>query len=78
MVGGIRTCLKVSSVPMDFFKFLSTEFAACSKPPSRDNHRKASYPRTQQRDQGADRTQIKRRLYQKNDAASPTTLAPIL
>jgi len=26
-----------------------TEFAACSKPPSRDNHRKAPYPRTQQR-----------------------------
>jgi len=25
---------------------LTTEFAACSKPPSRDNHRKASYPRT--------------------------------
>ena len=28
------------------------EFAACSKPPSRDNHRIASYRRTQQRDQG--------------------------
>ena len=28
----------------DFFEFLSTEFAAC-KPPSRDNHRKASHPR---------------------------------
>ena len=35
---------------MDFFKFSSTEFAAYSKPPSRDNCRKASYPRTQQRD----------------------------
>jgi len=32
-----------------FLWFLSTKFAACSKPPSRDNHRKASYPRTQQR-----------------------------
>ena len=42
-----------SNVPVDFFEFLSTKFAACSKPPSRDNHRKASYPRTQQRDQGA-------------------------
>ena len=38
------------NVPVDFFEFLSTKFAACSKPPSRDNHRKASYPRTQQRD----------------------------
>jgi len=26
----------------------STEFAACSKPTSRNNHRKAPYPRTQQ------------------------------
>ena len=36
---------------MDFFELLSTKFTACSKPPSRDNYRKASYPRTQQRDQ---------------------------
>jgi len=28
---------------------LTTEFAACSKPPSRDNHRKTPYPKTQQR-----------------------------
>ena len=42
-----------SNDPVDFFEFLSTEFAACSKPTSRDNDRKASYPRTQQRDQGA-------------------------
>ena len=42
-----------SNVHVDFFKFFSIEFAACSKPPSRDNHRKASYPKTQQRDQGA-------------------------
>ena len=35
------------------FDFLPRKFAACSKPPSRDNHRKASYPRTHQRDQGA-------------------------
>ena len=38
---------------VDFFKFLPTEFAACSKPPSRDNYRKTSYPRTKERDQGA-------------------------
>ena len=35
------------------FDFFPRKFAACSKPPSRDNHRKASHPRTQQRDQGA-------------------------
>ena len=35
------------------FNFFPRKFAACSKPPSRDNYRKASYPRTQQRDQGA-------------------------
>jgi len=29
-----------------FLWLLTTKFAACSKPPSRDNHRKASYPRT--------------------------------
>ena len=34
------------------FDFFPRKFAACSKPPSRDNHRKASYPRTQRRDQG--------------------------
>ena len=34
------------------FDFLPRKFAACSKPPSRDNYRKASYPRTQQGDQG--------------------------
>jgi len=31
-----------------FFWLLTTKFAACSKPPSRDNHRKAPYSRTQQ------------------------------
>ena len=41
------------NVPVDFFEFLSTEFAACSKPPSKDNYRKAVYPRTQKPDQGA-------------------------
>ena len=34
-------------------KFLKTEFAAYSKPTSRDDHRKAYYPSIQQRDQGA-------------------------
>ena len=53
MLGGNCTCLRVSNVPVDFFEFLSTEFAACLEPPSRDNHRKASYSRTQERDQDA-------------------------
>ena len=35
---------------LGILEFLSTKFAACWKPPSQDNHRKASYPRTQQRD----------------------------
>ena len=80
VIGGIHTYLGVSTdpnIPVDFFEFLSTKFAACSKPPSRDNHRKASYPRMQQRDQGAGWTQImrsgsswKRRLYPFGHAAS--------
>ena len=49
-----------SNDPVDFFEFLSTEFAACSKPPSRDNHRQVSHPKTQQRDQGMGCTQIMR------------------
>jgi len=32
-----------------FLWLFTTEFAACLKSPSRDNHRKAPYPRTQQR-----------------------------
>ena len=38
---------------MFLWVFLSTEFPTCLTPPSRDNHRQASYLRTQQRDQGA-------------------------
>ena len=55
VIGGIRICLGISDDPM-FLRISSnsfTEFAACSKRPRRDNHRKASYPRTQQQDQGA-------------------------
>ena len=59
---------KSSKVPGDFSEFLSTEFAACSKPPGKDNHLKASYPSTHQRG----RVQIKPRLCnqgsRKNDA----------
>ena len=47
------------NVLVNFFKFLSTEFAACSKPPNRDNHRKASYPKTQQRDQSKIKVVVK-------------------
>ena len=32
---------------LSLFDFLSTEFAACSKPASRDGHKKVSYPKTQ-------------------------------
>ena len=39
--------------PLRFLCTTSFLFAVCSKPPSRDNHRKLPYPRTQQRDQGA-------------------------
>ena len=35
------------NVTVDFFEFLSTEFNACSKQPSRDRHCKVSYPRMQ-------------------------------
>ena len=38
-----------SDVSVNYLKFLSTEFVAYLKSPSGDNHRKASYPRTQQR-----------------------------
>ena len=38
---------------MDVFELLPNEFTACSKLLSRDNHRKAFYPRTQQRSQTA-------------------------
>ena len=52
--GRILTRLEVdgiASFPIDFFP---RKFAACSKPPSRDKHRKPSCPRTHQRDQGVD------------------------
>ena len=41
-----------SNVPVDFFSNVVHWIAACSKPQNRDtgNHRKVSYPRTQQRD----------------------------
>ena len=35
---------QILNVPVVFFEFLFTEFAAYSKPPSRHNHLKASYP----------------------------------
>ena len=56
------------NVPVNFFEFLSTEFAACSKPPIRDNHCKAFYPRMQQRDQDADWTGSCDKDRRKNDA----------
>ena len=79
VIRGIRTCLGVSNDPMFlcfFFEFLSTEFAACSKLLSRDNHRKASYPRTQQRDQGGGWTQTIRSESSKNDAFTHSATLP--
>ena len=46
-----------SIVPVKLFKLLPIEFVACSKPPNRDNYRKASYTRTQQSNQGVCGTQ---------------------
>ena len=50
VLGRICTCLRSFSdlCSCGFFEFLTTEFAMCSKPPSRFNYRKASYPRSQQ------------------------------
>ena len=63
---------------MDFFEFLSTKFAACLKSPSRDNHRKASYSRTQQRDW----VQVELRSFDqgrhKNDAFTHSATLPML
>ena len=54
----LLTSLQCSNVPVDF-KFLATKFALCFKPPSTDNHRKASCPRAQQRDHNAIRVVVK-------------------
>ena len=50
-----------SDVSVEFFEFSSTEFAACLKLPSRDNYSKASYPKTQQRDQPRTSAQVAQR-----------------
>jgi len=49
--GWIRTCLGVVDFRVFrlFLWLLTTKFTACSKPPSRDNYRKAPNSRTQQR-----------------------------
>ena len=47
---------------------LPTEFAACSKSPSRDNYRKASYPRAQQHDRVGVETRSCDQGRRKNDA----------
>ena len=49
-----------SNVPEDFFELLFIEFAACSKPSSRDNYRETFYSRTQQRHQGESWTRTMR------------------
>ena len=46
-----NSCNHFQSFPVDIWLF-SIEFAACSKPPSNDDYRKAFYPKTQQCHQG--------------------------
>ena len=60
VIGGIHICIEVSMIQCfcGFLQILATEFAACWKLPIRDNHHKASYPRTKQCDQGASWTKI--------------------
>ena len=55
------------------FGFFPLKLAACSKPPSRENHRKAPYPREQQREHGGGKTQIMRDR-RKNDACKKLLL----
>ena len=43
--------LTIFQVFQSTFDFFPRKFAACSKPPSRNHHRKASNAKTQQRDQ---------------------------
>ena len=50
---GSFTAKHEKNLRVDFFEFLFSKFAACSKPPTTNSHRKASHPRTQYRDQGA-------------------------
>ena len=47
-----------SNILVYFFEFCLMILAACRKPSSRDYHRKASYPRTQERDQGGGWTDL--------------------
>ena len=49
-----------SKIFVNFCEFLFPEFAARSNSTIRDYHRKASKPRTQQREQGASQAQTKR------------------
>ena len=49
----LRSC-QCSNALVDFFDFLFSKFAASANPSSRINHRKRFYPKTKQRDLGAD------------------------
>jgi len=44
----LKSCSFSSFPVVSLFDLLTTEIAACSKRPNRDNHRKAPYLRTQQ------------------------------
>ena len=67
---------RMSGISVDFFKFLSIDFDACLKPPSRDNHRKESYPRTQQHDQGAGEPRSCNQGRPKNNAFTLSAMLP--
>ena len=66
---------------LEFLKILVQRICCFLKPPNRDNHRKASYPRTQQRDLGA-RLRADLRLYDqgccKNDVFAPSATQPTI
>ena len=66
------------NVPLDFFEFFSTEFAACSKPSSRDNHPKRLF----QRRSNVTRVRVEPRSFdqgrRKNDAFTLSTTLPRL
>ena len=49
----IRASLEFDHFPGFPIDFFTHKFAACSKPPSRDDHSRASYPKKKQSDQGA-------------------------
>ena len=82
VIGGIRcSCfsssfqLGVSNVPVVFFEFLSTEFAACLKPASRNNHRKEEIPLIQERN-NVTRVPVEPRSFDQGSSVAKGGLEP--